>query len=320
MSEKKFLEQLRDFIRTRHLSLRTEQAYLNWIKRFVLFHNKRHPLTMNAKEINQYLTYLAVNAGVAASTQNQALNAIIFMYKQFFEKDPGDIGNYVRAKRTHKIPMVLSPTEVDAVLSNMGGVYKVMAQLMYGSGLRLMECVRLRIKDADFRYKTICVRDGKGSRDRITILPDKLNTTLKLQIDKVKIIHKQDLRDGFGSVYLPFALEKKYKNAAKSWQWQYVFPASHLSIDPRTGRKQRHHISENMVQKEVRKAVRKSKIAKPASCHTLRHSFATHLLENGTDIRTVQELLGHKDVRTTMIYTHVLKRGAFAVSSPLDSN
>ncbi len=318
MSSKKFLDQMRDFIRARHLSLRTEQAYLNWIKRFILFHNKRHPVTMNAREINQYLTYLAVKSNVAASTQNQALNAIMFMYREFLERDIGDIGNYIRAKRSQKMPVVLSRQEVDQVLSNLNGVYKLMAGLMYGSGLRLIECVRLRIKDADFRYKAINVREGKGSKDRMTVLPDKIATPLKLQINKVKIIHKQDLQDGYGSVFLPYALDKKYKNAEKSWQWQYVFPASQLSVDPRSGKTRRHHVSENMVQKEVRKAVRKSEIAKPASCHTLRHSFATHLLENGSDIRTVQELLGHKDLRTTMIYTHVLNRGPLAVHSPLD--
>jgi integron integrase len=318
MSNKKFLDQIRDFMRARHLSLRTEQAYVNWIKRFILFHNKRHPETLNGREINQYLTYLAVQSNVAASTQNQALNAIIFMYREFLEKDIGDIGNFIRAKRSKKMPVVLSRQEIDLVFSNLNGVYNLMAGLMYGSGLRLMECVRLRIKDADFKYKTITVREGKGSKDRITVLPEKISDPLKLQINKVKIIHKQDLQDGYGSVFLPFALNKKYKNAAKSIQWQYIFPASHLSIDPRSGCKRRHHISENMVQKEIRKAVRKSGLSKPASCHTLRHSFATHLLESGSDIRTVQELLGHKDLRTTMIYTHVLNRGALAVNSPLD--
>lgn len=318
MSNKKFLEQIRDFIRARHLSLRTEQAYLNWIKRFILFHNKRHPVSMNAREINQYLTYLAVKSNVAASTQNQALNAIMFMYREFLGKEIGDIGNFIRAKRSKKMPVVLSRQEVEKVLSNMNGVYKLMAALMYGSGLRLIECVRLRIKDVDFRYKSINVRDGKGSKDRITVLPDKVVSVLKLQINKVKIIHKQDLQDGYGTVFLPYALDKKYKNAGKSWQWQYIFPASQLSADPRSGVIRRHHISENMVQKEVRRAVRKSSLAKPASCHTFRHSFATHLLENGSDIRTVQELLGHKDLRTTMIYTHVLNRGPLAIHSPLD--
>jgi integron integrase len=320
MSNKKLLDQIRDFIRARHLSLRTEQAYLQWIKRFILFHHKRHPAQMGAAEVNQFLTYLAVNANVAASTQNQALNAVIFMYKQFMERDIGDLGAYIRAKRTEKMPVVLSQEEARSVLNHLHGAYKLMAALMYGSGLRLMECVRLRIKDVDFKYHRLTVRDGKGNKDRITMLPQTLVEPLRIQINKVKNIHRQDLQDGFGSVYLPFALSRKYKYADTSWQWQYLFPASHLSLDPRSNERRRHHISENMIQKEVRKAVIKANLNKPASCHTLRHSFATHLLEKGQDIRTVQELLGHKDVRTTMIYTHVLNRGPLAVQSPLDQN
>ena len=320
MSNKKLLEQIRAFIRARHLSLRTEQVYLQWMKRFILFHHKRHPALMGATEVNQFLTHLAVHAKVAASTQNQALNAIIFMYKQFMQREIGDLGPYIRAKRTEKIPVVLSRQEVRLILNQMQGAYKLMAALMYGSGLRLMECIRLRIKDVDFKYHCLTVRDGKGNKDRITMLPQTLDEPLKIQINKVKNIHKQDLRDGFGSVYLPYALSRKYKSADTAWQWQYVFPASQISFDPRNNVRRRHHISENMVQKEVRKAVLKANLTKPASSHTLRHSFATHLLEKGYDIRTVQELLGHKDVRTTMIYTHVLNRGALAVNSPLDEN
>ncbi len=273
---------------------------------------------MGAEQINQYLTYLAVKKRVAASTQNQALNAIVFMYKHLLGQNTTDIGDYVRAKRSQKIPVVLSKDEVQELFKHLTGVYKLIAGLLYGSGLRIMECMRLRIKDVDFKYKCITVRDGKGQKDRVTMLPDKITRRLKLQIEKAKIIHHQDLNDGVGTIYLPFAIERKYKNAGKDWCWQYVFPAPNLSIDPRTGIKRRHHLSENRMQKEIHKAVIKSGLTKSASCHTLRHSFATHLLENSYDIRTVQELLGHKNLNTTMIYTHILKQGGKGVKSPLD--
>jgi integron integrase len=274
---------------------------------------------MGALQINQYLTYLAVKKNVAAATQNQALNAIVFMYKHLLFKEVNQIGDYVRAKRSQKIPVVLSKDEANLLFNNLSGVYKLIAGLLYGSGLRIMECMRLRIKDVDFKYKCMTVRDGKGQKDRVTILSDKIVHRLKLQIEKAKIIHRQDLNDGHGTVYLPFAIERKYKNAGKDWRWQFVFPAPNLSIDPRTGIKRRHHLSENRMQKEMHLAVQKSGIPKPASCHTLRHSFATELLAAGYDIRTVQELLGHKNLNTTMIYTHILKKGGKGVKSPLDS-
>jgi integron integrase len=318
MTEKKLLVQLRELIRTKHLSIRTEKTYVQWAKRYILYHNKTHPAKMGALQINQYLTYLAVKKNVAAATQNQALNAIVFMYKHLLFKEVNQIGDYVRAKRSQKIPVVLSKDEANLLFNNLSGVYKLIAGLLYGSGLRIMECMRLRIKDVDFKYKCMTVRDGKGQKDRVTILSDKIVHRLKLQIEKAKIIHRQDLNDGHGTVYLPFAIERKYKNAGKDWRWQFVFPAPNLSIDPRTGIKRRHHLSENRMQKEMHLAVQKSGIPKPASCHTLRHSFATELLAAGYDIRTVQELLGHKNLNTTMIYTHIIKRGGHAVKSPLD--
>jgi integron integrase len=318
MTEKKLLVQLRELIRTKHLSIRTEKTYVQWAKRYILYHNKTHPAKMGALQINQYLTYLAVKKNVAAATQNQALNAIVFMYKHLLFKEVNQIGDYVRAKRSQKIPVVLSKDEANLLFNHLSGVYKLIAGLLYGSGLRIMECMRLRIKDVDFKYKCITVRDGKGQKDRVTILSDKIVHRLKLQIEKAKIIHRQDLNDGHGTVYLPFAIERKYKNAGKDWRWQFVFPAPNLSIDPRTGIKRRHHLSENRMQKEMHLAVQKSGIPKPASCHTLRHSFATELLAAGYDIRTVQELLGHKNLNTTMIYTHIIKRGGHAVKSPLD--
>jgi len=319
MSNKKLLDQIREKTRTNHLSIRTEQVYVSWAKRFILFHNKRHPAEMGEKEIEDFLTHLVVVDNVSASTQNQALNAIIFMYKEVFDRKLNKLKGFKRSAKKAKIPTVLSKEEIDEFFSNISGNYKVMAGLMYGSGLRLMECVRLRVKDVDFKYNQIIVRSGKGDKDRVTLLPNKYKEPLQMQIKKVKAIHKQDLSDGFGNVYLPNALDKKYPNAVKEFGWQYVFPASQISVDPRTGIKRRHHISESIIQKAVKNAVRQSKgINKNASCHTLRHSFATHLLENGYDIRTVQELLGHKDLKTTMIYTHVLNRGGFAVKSPAD--
>ncbi len=318
MIKYKLLDQLRDTIRTKHLSIRTEKTYVQWAKRYILYHNKTHPTKLGSYHINQYLTYLAVKKNVAASTQNQALNAIVFMYKHLLRKDVTQIGDYVRAKRSHKIPVVLSKDETQLLFKHLSGVYKLIAGLLYGSGLRIMECMRLRIKDVDFKYRCITVRDGKGQKDRVTILPDKIIPRLKLQIEKAKIIHQQDINDGHGTVYLPFAIERKYKNAGKDWRWQYVFPAPQLSIDPRTRIKRRHHLSENRMQKEMHIAVLKSGLSKTASCHTLRHSFATELLASGYDIRTVQELLGHKNLNTTMIYTHIIKKGGQGVNSPLD--
>jgi integron integrase len=318
MSNVKLLDLVRTELRVRHMSIRTEQAYVGWIKRYILYYQKKHPNLMGPSEICQYLSYLAVKGNVSAATQNQALNALIFLYREILKIDLNEIGKYVRAKQIKKLPVVLSPTEVEQVFSHMYGVYAIMVGLLYGSGLRLMECVRLRVKDIDFKYKNIVVRDGKGNKDRVTILPQIYAEPLKLHLKKVQIIHQQDLLAGFGDVFLPHALERKFVGAGREWKWQYVFPASHLSQDPRSDKKRRHHLSESILQKMVRRAVKESDITKQASCHSFRHSFATHLLENGYDIRTVQSLLGHKDVRTTMIYTHVLQRGAMAVRSPVD--
>jgi len=318
MSEKKLLDQLRQLIRTKHLSIRTEKTYVQWAKRYILYHKKTHPAKMGTAHINQFLTFLAVKRNVAASTQNQALNAIVFMYKHLLNQNTTNIGEYVRAKRSQRLPVVLTKDEANELFKHLNGVYKLIAGLLYGSGLRIMECMRLRIKDVDFKYKCITVRDGKGQKDRVTMLPDKITHRLKLQIEKAKIIHHQDINDGISPVYLPFAIERKYKNAGKDWRWQYVFPAPNLAIDPRSGIKRRHHLSENRMQKEIHIALLKSEISKPASCHTLRHSFATQLLDSGYDIRTVQELLGHKNLNTTMIYTHILKKGGKGVKSLLD--
>jgi integron integrase len=315
---KKLLDLVRDEIRYRHYSIRTEQAYVQWIKRFIIFHNKKHPAQMGAKEIKEYLTYLAVKQSVSSSTQNQALNAIIFLYKDVLKQNVEDFSDFKRAKLPQKVPLVLNQLEIEKLFQNLDGVYFLIAKLLYGSGLRLLEALRLRIKDIDFTYKEITVRDGKGAKDRVTLLPVSAIEPLKLHLKKVRIIHRLDLTAGLGEVYLPDALERKYPKASKSWAWQYVFPAPRISVDPRSGKKRRHHLSESMVQKEIKNAVRKSEINKPATPHTLRHSFATHLLKSGYDIRTVQELLGHKDVKTTMIYTHVLNRGGLSVISPAD--
>ena len=320
MSNKKLLDQIKEKTHTLlHLSIRTEQAYTAWVKRFILFHNKRHPAKMDEKEIEAFLTHLVIVDNVSASTQNQALNAILFMYKELFDRKIPKLKGFKRSSKKIIIPTVLSKDEITEFFNNISGNYKVMAGLMYGSGLRLLECVRLRVKDIDFKYRQIIVRDGKGNKDRVTLLPNKYKEALQMQLKKVKAIHNQDLADGFGSVYLPNALDKKYPNAGKEWAWQYVFPAAQITVDPRTGIKRRHHISESVIQKAVKTAARNCKgITKNVSCHTLRHSFATHMLENGYDIRTVQELLGHKDVKTTMIYTHVLNKGGYAVKSPAD--
>lgn len=313
------LTQVRNLIRTKHYSIRTEQAYIHWIRRYIYFHNKKHPAQLGPKHINNFLTHLAVNEHISAKTQNQALNALVFLYRQVLEIENLDLGDFIKAKRNQHLPVVLSIGEVERFFRELNGVYKLIAGLLYGAGLRLMEGVRLRVKDVDFNYMQITVRDGKGHKDRVTILPAKFAELLKLHLKKTKIIFEQDLYAGYGEVYLPFALAKKFTKASKTWNWQYVFPASRISKDPRSGKFRRHHISESMVQKEVKKAIRNAGIEKAASCHSLRHSFATHLLERGYDIRTVQELLGHKDIRTTMIYTHVLNKGGLGVKSPLDT-
>ena len=325
---KKLLDQVRDAIRLKHYSLRTEQSYVNWIKRYIVFHKAengdyRHPQDMGVAEIEAFLTHLAVDKNVAASTQNQAFSAIMFLYRHVLKKDLGGFVQAVRAKKPRRLPTVLSKDEVQRVIGCMSGKHQLMAKLLYGSGLRLMECIRLRVKDIDFAQHQIVVRDGKGEQDRITILPDSLIELLQEHMQRVKRLHQDDLAKGYGQVYLPYALNRKYPNADREWGWQWVFPSSRLSVDPRPSPEgeaitRRHHLHESSLQKAVRQAARLAKIDKPVGPHTFRHSFATHLLESGYDIRTVQELLGHKDVKTTMIYTHVLNRGGLAVRSPLD--
>ena len=316
----KLLDQVRDTLRVKHYSIRTEQAYVDWIKQFIIFNDKRHPREMGEREVSAFLAHLAVNRNVAASTQNQALAALLFLYKAVLHQPLGRITDIERAKQSERIPVVLTKDEARAVLNHLTGASWLAASLLYGSGLRLLEALRLRVKDVDFHYNQIIVRDGKGAKDRVTMLPASLKQPLKLQIKKTQDIHQVDLLKGFGTVYLPYALEKKYPTANREWCWQYIFPASRLSIDPRAHVKRRHHMSESALQSAVKEAVHRAGIAKPASCHTLRHSFATHLLESGYDIRTIQELLGHKEVSTTMIYTHVLNRGGKAVCSPLDAD
>jgi integron integrase len=313
-----FLETVRAAIRVKHFSYRTEEAYLAWIRRFILFHDKRHPADMGAEEVRAFLTHLAVGETVAASTQNQAFSALLFLYRHVLQKPLGNIEDAVRAKKPKRMPDVLTRDEVGRVLAYLRGEQWLVANLLYGAGLRLLETLRLRVKDIDFEYKQITVRDGKGAKDRATVLPEKIITPLKEQLMRVRLLHEEDLRLGFGEVYLPFALERKYKNAAREWIWQYVFPAAARSPDPRSNKIRRHHISPSVIQRAVKNAVNQAGIDKKASPHTFRHSFATHLLENGYDIRTLQELLGHKDVRTTQIYTHVLKKNKFSVKSPLD--
>jgi integron integrase len=314
----KLLDQVRQAIRFRHYGIRTEEAYVQWIKRFILFHDKRHPREMGVKEVEQFLSDLAVNRHVAVSTQNQALSAILFLYQEVLRQEIGWLDNVVRAKKPKRLPVILSREEVKAVLNGLSGAKRIMAHLLYGSGLRLMECLRLRVKDVDFSYNHIVVREGKGDKDRVTMLPLNVKSPLRQHLQEVKRLHERDLREGFGSAYLPYALERKYPHANREWAWQYVFPAAKRSMDPRSGVERRHHIGQLVLQRAVKEAVRKAGVSKAASCHTLRHSFATHLLEAGYDIRTVQELLGHRDVSTTMIYTHVLNRGGRGVQSPAD--
>ena len=316
-SQKKLLDQVRDACRLKHYSRRTEETYVDWIKRYILFHHKRHPQEMGVKEIEQFLTHLAVEGNVAASTQNQAYSAILFLYRYVLHINMPDI-NAVRAKKPKRLPVVLTREEVRCVIDQLDGTPKLMVQILYGSGLRLNECVRLRVKDLDFIQKQILIREAKGNADRVTMLPASLIEPLQAHLRRVKQLHTQDLTAGYGSVYLPTAFDRKYPNAAKAWSWQYVFPSSRLSIDPQTGATRRHHTSDSSLQKIIAVAARRAGLTKPIGPHTFRHSFATHLLESGYDIRTVQELLGHKDVKTTMIYTHVLNRGGLAVRSPLD--
>jgi len=316
--QSRLLDQVRAVIRSKHYSRRTEDTYVDWIARYIRFHKLKHPRELGLDAIGAFLTYLAVDLNVAASTQNQARSALLFLYRDVLNikiEAPGDV---VAAKAPRRLPTVLTRDEVRAVLDQLAGTHRLMGQLLYGSGLRLMECMRLRVKDIDFEQRQVTVRDGKGMRDRLTMLPDALGPALHDQIFLVRHLHADDLRRGFGAVYLPFALERKYPNAERELGWQYLFPSDRLSLDPRSNVQRRHHRDERTLQSAVHDAVRAAGIAKPASCHTFRHSFATHLLENGYDIRTVQELLGHRDVKTTMIYTHVLNRGGRGVRSPLD--
>ncbi len=312
------LDRVRGEIRVRHYSIRTEEAYVGWIRQFILFHKKRHPLEMGEVEVCEFLTHLAVERKVAASTQNQALSALLFLYNDVLEQPLERSDDIVRARRPERLPVVLTRDEVRAVLAHLTGEKWVIASLLYGSGLRLMEALRLRVKDVDFGQNHLVVRDGKGQKDRVTLLPKALTEPLRRQIEHVKALHDKDVREGFGRVYLPDALATKYPHADRQLGWQYLFPASKRGVDPRSGIVRRHHLAERAVQKAVGEAVRLAGLVKPASCHTFRHSFATHLLESGSDIRTVQELLGHNDVRTTMIYTHVLQSGPLGVRSPVD--
>ncbi len=317
-SSPKLLDQVRYAINARHYSFRTEKSYIGWIRRFVLFHGKRHPAEMGEVEVTAFLSALATRRKVSASTQNQALSALLFLYRTVLNRDFEWLDGIVRAKRPVRLPVVLTRMEVHTVLGQMQGTPRLMASLMYGAGLRLLECARLRIKDIDFDMGQITVRDGKGQKDRVTMLPSALKAQLAAHIGRVKRQHEKDLRRGLGSVELPGSIDRKYPRAAWEWGWQWVFPAKRFYRDTRTGRWRRHHSHESVMQRAMKEAVRAAGIAKPASCHTLRHSFATHLLESGYDIRTIQELLGHSDVNTTMIYTHVLNRGGQGVRSPLD--
>ncbi|NMF86791.1 integron integrase [Nodosilinea sp. P-1105] len=313
----KLLDQVREVMRLNHYAYRTEETYVQWIRRYILFHDKRHPKDMGRSEIEAFLTDLAVNQQVAASTQNQALNAILFLYHKVLGIEIAGI-NAVRANQPRNLPVVLTKAEALAIIQTIGGPHQLVVKLLYGSGLRLSEALRLRIKDLDLAQQQVIVRDGKGSKNRITMLPASVLTELQDHLVGVRRQHQQDLGRGFGSVYLPFALERKYLNANRDWIWQYVFPAGRIVKDPRSGEMRRHHLHESGIQKAVKQAVRQAGIAKKVGCHTFRHSFATHLLESGYDIRIIQELLGHKDVKTTMIYTHVLNRGGRGVRSPLD--
>jgi integron integrase len=314
----KLLDQMRLVLRLKHLSIRTGHAYINWAKRFIVFHDKRHPKDLGAEEIRAFLTHLALHRHVAASTQNVALNALLFLYRDVLKQEFPDLGAFERAKRPHRLPTVFTREEVAAVLAQLTGVHYLMASLLYGAGLRLMECLRLRVKDVDFAYHQIVVRSGKGEQDRVTMLPRTVENALQHHLTKVKRWHEVDLAEGYGEVYLPYAFAVKDRHAGTSWVWQYVFPASKRSIDPRAGVERRHHVSETVLQRAVKDAICRAEVPKRGSCHTLRHSFATHLLEDGYDIRTVQELLGHKDVGTPMVYTHVLQRGGRGVRRPLD--
>lgn len=306
-------------IRFKHYSIRTEQAYVDWIRRYIRFHGNRHPLELSAAHVESFLTHLASERDVAASTQNQAQSALLFLYREVLARDLPWLDNVVRAKAPMRMPVVLTRGEVMRLLASLRGSHRLFGELLYGTGLRIMEAARLRVKDVDIVRREILVRDGKGGKDRVTMLPQRIVPALRHQLQTARHLHELDIRDGLGAVWLPPALAHKYPAAAREWCWQYVFPAERRTLDARSGIERRHHLSDQSFQRALRQALRNSGIAKTATPHTLRHSFATHLLEAGYDIRTVQELLGHSDVATTMIYTHVLNRGGRGVKSPLDA-
>lgn len=318
-SEKsELLRRIRDVIRLRHYSSRTEEAYISWVKRFITFHDDRHPEVMGGREVRQYLSYLAIERSVSASTQNQALSAILFMYKHVLERDLGWVSGVTAARRGKKIPVVLSKREVRAILFQLSGTQRLIASLLYGTGMRLLECMGLRIKDVDFDRNQIVVRGGKGDRDRVVMLPASVNRRLRRHLIDVRGLYEHDRNETGAVVTMPAGLERKYPRAASTWSWEYVFPARRTFVEPETGIRRRNHLHESAIQRAMTEAVRRSGVDKRATCHTLRHSFATHLLEAGYDIRTVQKLLGHKDLRTTMIYTHVMDKGMLGVRSPAD--
>jgi integron integrase len=314
----RLLDRLRAAIRVRHYAIRTEDAYVDWARRYIVFHGKRHPQELGAQEVEAFLSHLATERNVAPSTQNQAKSALLFLYKEVLRLQLPWLDEIVGAKPRHHLPVLLTPSEVRALLNELGGTMWLVASLLYGTGMRLLEGLRLRVKDIDFARRELLVRDGKGAKDRVTVLPENLVLPLKAQLSRARVRHDTDLRDGFGAVWLPHALERKFPGASRSWGWQWAFPGASRSADPRSGTERRHHLHEASVQKAVAIAARRAGIDKPCSPHVLRHSFATHMLQAGYDIRTVQELLGHSDVKTTMIYTHVLNRGGRAVRSPLD--
>ncbi len=318
MPKPRLLDQVHNQIKFLHYSSRTEESYIYWIKKFIFYHHKKHPKDMGEDEIRIFLSHLATHENVSASTQNQALSALLFLYRYVLKRDIQLIEKIEKAKRPKRLPVVFTRQEVDKILSIMTGTHWLVASLLYGTGMRLLECLRLRVQDIDFTQMIITIRDGKGWKDRITMLPESLKDSLRNQIRKAKTIHNEDIRDGYGETILPYALARKYLNAGKEFGWQWVFPASKLSFNKEKQIISRHHLNESSIQRAVKDALRKAEIHKNGSCHSFRHSFATHLLENGYDIRTVQELLGHKDIRTTMIYTHVLSKNKMGVKSPLD--
>jgi len=314
----KLLDQLSAALRVRRYSRRTEATYCQWVKRYIFFHQVRHPAEMAEPEINAFLTHLAVKQKVSASTQNQALSALLFLYRHVIGREIGDLGDVIRARKPRRLPVVMTREEVKAVLANLTGDRWLAASLMYGAGLRLMECLRLRAQDLDFTRNEVLVRSGKGDKDRITMLPESLKSPLQEHLNKVQLIHQSDLADGWGRVQMPHALDRKYPNAPFEWRWQWVFPQENRWKNTRAGEEGRHHMHETILQRAIKVSVNKAKIVKRVGCHTFRHSFATHLLEAGYDIRTIQELLGHKNINTTMIYTHVLNKGGHGVRSPVD--